>query len=165
MRPVFQCGLARPEQHAECHPQTLPRRQSTSRSEVWTTPCRAILLLLLLLLLILLADFQAIQPNYMMRHSCVVVTQDRHPTPKGISMLNSRMARERAERHFTPESKVGESPTARQSLAATARDIRAKSDRLRALRLARDLSIAQETVKSPRKSTRKRRAPLTPAAI
>ena len=73
-------------------------------------------------------------------------------------MLNSRMARERAERHFMPQAKTGESISVRQSVAATALDIRAKSDRLRALRLARDLSIAQQTVKSPRKAPRKRSA-------
>ena len=73
-------------------------------------------------------------------------------------MLNSRIARERAESHFLPPVERDEKGTAMRIVAEGVLSVREKSDRLRALRLEREATICLTPAATPARARRKRPA-------
>ena len=73
-------------------------------------------------------------------------------------MLNSRIARERAERQFLPPVERNEKGSAMGMIAADAETVRAKTLYLRELRLARDATVPAPPVKKRAKAAPRRKA-------
>lgn len=76
-------------------------------------------------------------------------------------MQNATRLRESAERHFLPQHDRDEKGSAMATIQADADANRVKTDRLRALRLARDATIVVAPMKPKRASKKAARAAST----